>query len=275
MSPPTYETVGIAGSGAIACGLAATVTKAADVVLLARSEESAQRGRGRAEKAMDACDGAQESRLRISTDPGDLAAAGLVVESIVEDRDAKRALLSELAEAAPGADLATTTSSLSVAELAEASGAPERFFALHVFNPVPRMELVELCFTPDTAEETRRRAHAFSREIGKSPVEVPDSAGFVVNRLLFPYLFDAVRLLEQSGLDPEAIDECMTKGAGLPMGPLSLLDFVGIDVALAIGEELHGASGDPAQAPPERLRSMAERGELGRKSGRGFFDYDK
>jgi 3-hydroxybutyryl-CoA dehydrogenase len=161
---------------------------------------------------------------------------------------------------------ATTTSSLSVQALAEASGRPDRFAALHVFNPVERMELVELAFPAEATEKTRRGFHRVCRTLGKTAVEVPDSAGFVVNRLLFPYLFDAVRLLDRDGLDAEAIDTCMKLGAGHPMGPLALLDFVGLDVAVAIGESIG------AEVPP-RLRQLVAEGKLGRKVGEGFYRY--
>jgi 3-hydroxybutyryl-CoA dehydrogenase len=162
--------------------------------------------------------------------------------------------------------IATTTSSLSVAELASASGRPERFGALHVFNPVEQMRLVELCFPPEATEETRRLLHELCERLEKTAVEVPDTAGFVVNRLLFPYLFDAVRLLEPGTLDAESVDTCMKLGAGHPMGPLALLDFIGLDVAAAIGESI-GAE------VPERVHELIEEGRLGRKTGEGFFRY--
>jgi 3-hydroxybutyryl-CoA dehydrogenase len=162
--------------------------------------------------------------------------------------------------------LATTTSSLSVGALAAASGRPERFAAVHVFNPVEKMKLVELSFPEQASDETRRRFHALCESLGKTAVEVPDSAGFVVNRLLFPYLFDAVRVLERDGLEPEVVDTCMKLGAGHPVGPLALLDFIGLDVAVAIGESI-GAE------VPQRVREMIAEGRLGRKSGAGFYEY--
>jgi 3-hydroxybutyryl-CoA dehydrogenase len=260
------EQVAIAGSGAIACGLAATVAaQLGDVVLLARSQGSAEKA---AEKAgalagkLDA-DGA----IRVSTEVSDLADATFVIEAIVEEPAAKAELLSALGEAlAPNAVIATTTSSLRVEDLAEASGRPDRFVGLHVFNPVPRMKLVELAYANGASGDTRRRARALCHSLGKTAVEVPDTPGFVVNRLLFPYLFDAVRLIEETGLDPESVDECMTLGAGHPMGPLALLDFVGLDVASAIGDSI-GAE------VPARLRDLVADGALGRKAGRGFYTY--
>ncbi len=162
--------------------------------------------------------------------------------------------------------LATTTSSLPVAALAQASTRPERFVALHLFNPVPKMELVELAFPAQAAPETRDRARALVARLGKRAVEVPDTPGFVVNRLLFPMLFDAVRLVEADGLGAEEVDVCMTLGVGHPMGPLALLDYVGLDVAVAIGEAL-------GLEVPERVRALVAEGALGKKAGRGFYAY--
>ena len=138
-----------------------------------------------------------------------------------------------------------------------------------MFNPVPKMKLVELAFPPDATDDTRSRARSLCESLGKEPVEVPDLPGFVVNRLLFPYLFSAVRLLEEGdGLEPEAIDACMKMGAGHPMGPLALLDFVGLDVSTAIGETL-------GVEIPQTVRRLMDEGKLGRKSGVGFYDYSK
>jgi 3-hydroxyacyl-CoA dehydrogenase len=193
----------------------------------------------------------------------------VIVEAIAEELEAKRGLYDRLSELLPADTvLATTTSSLSVAELAAASGRADRFAALHVFNPVEKMELVELSFPGEASEQTRQTVHGLCEALGKTAVEVPDSAGFVVNRLLFPYLFDAVRLLGRDGLDPEAIDTCMKLGAGHPMGPLRLLDFVGLDVAVAIGESIG------TEIPP-RVRELIAEGRLGRKAGAGFYDYDE
>ena len=162
----------------------------------------------------------------------------------------------------PNADLATTTSSLGIAEIAEAGGISGRLFGLHVFNPVPRMKLVEVCF-PDGADSAREKALAWCAALGKTAVEVPDLAGFVVNRLLFPYLFDAVRFMEQTGMEAGEIDTCMKLGAGHPMGPLALLDFVGLDVCKAIGDALYTASNEDYQKPPELLVQDGRRREAG------------
>jgi len=208
-----------------------------------------------------------EDAATVVTDLSGLAGCPVVVEAISEDAGTKRELYSLLADVLDeDAVLATTTSSLSVAELAEASGRPDRFGALHVFNPVDRMKLVELSFPDEATDDTRQRLRGLCEELGKTAVEVPDAPGFVVNKLLFPYLFDAVRLLERDGLEPEAIDTCMRLGAGHPMGPLALLDFVGLDVAAAIGESI-GAE------IPGRVRELIDEGRLGRKAGAGFYNY--
>ena len=268
-----YENVGIAGSGTIACGLAAAASAVSPVVLLARSDESAERAAADAAQLCGKLEGASPDRVKVTTDTTDLTAADLVVEAIAEEAEAKALLLATVGDAAPGADLATTTSSLSIAALAEASGQGNRLFGLHVFNPVPKMELVELCFTDRPREGQRERARAWCEALGKTPIEVPDQAGFVVNRLLFPYLFDAVRMLERTGMSAEDVDACMKLGGGHPMGPLALLDMVGIDVAIAIGEALHADSDEPGHVPPGPLIEMAGEGKLGRKSGAGFYEY--
>jgi len=263
------EQLGIAGSGAIACGLAVTAAARGEVVVWARSDTSADRARDDIASGCAKLDGDEgvTRNVRIETDLAALSDSTFVVESVAEDLEVKASVLRDLGGlVGDGAVLATTTSSLPVVDLARASGRPRRFAAVHVFNPVPRMELVELCFPSQADEETRRRARALCEALGKKAVEVPDTPGFVVNRLLFPYLFEAVELIQRTGLDPEAIDACMTGGAGHPMGPLRLLDLVGIDVAVSIG--------DAIDVPvPRRLRQMLTLGELGRKSRRGFYDY--
>ncbi len=264
------ERVGIAGSGTIACGLAACVMgHGGAVVMWTRSEDSQRRAR----KTLARQKHGQE--LTVTTDRDALAAATLVVEAVVEEPAVKHELLPSLRSLlSDEALLATTTSSLNIAELARASGDPSRFFGLHVFNPVAKMKLVELCFPPDAGDAGGARAATFCEAIGKSAVEVPDEPGFVVNRLLFPYLFDAVRLLERTGMEPAEIDQCMKLGASHPMGPLALLDLVGLDVADAIGEALYGDTDDPAHRPPGRIKQLVGAGQLGRKSGTGFYDYD-
>jgi 3-hydroxyacyl-CoA dehydrogenase len=255
--PSLSERLGIAGTGAIAGGLARLAAPLGGAVVWARSAESAARAR---EELGDG--------VRVTTDVGDLASCTFVVEAVVEDAAVKRHLLHRLGRIVPdGTILASTTSSLSVLELAEASGRPGRCAAMHVFNPVEKMELVELAFAPGAAESTHARTRELCAALGKTAIEVPDVPGFVVNRLLFPYLFAAVRLAEAHGLEPAAVDACMKLGAGHPMGPLKLLDFVGLDVSASIGEQI-------GEEVPERIRVLIADGRLGRKAGAGFYEYD-
>src|SRR5256714_4945880 len=264
------ERLGMAGSGAIACGLAAAAAQHGDVVLWARSRDSEDRARASVEKTCGKLEGdADPARVQVVGDLDALGEATFLVEAIVEETDAKAELLRRLGPlAADDAVLGTTTSSLSVTELAQASGRPDRFVALHVFNPVPRMKLVELAFPQGVNGGTRERAIALCEALGKTPVEVPDLPGFVVNRLLFPYLFSAVFFQEETGLDSESIDRCMTLGAGHPMGPLALLDFVGLDVSKAIGEAI-------GTEIPETVNRLIADGKRGKKDGRGFYNYEK
>jgi 3-hydroxyacyl-CoA dehydrogenase len=159
-------------------------------------------------------------------------------------------------------------------ELGSQSGHAERVFGLHPFNPVAKMQLIELCLPDAAGQQIRPRARAWCEAIGKTVVEVPNEPGFVVNRLLFPYLFDAVRLMEQTGMEAEDVDRCMTLGANYPMGPLALVDLIGVDVAVAIGEALYTDSGEEHHRPPGRLIALVDQGKLGRKSGAGFHEYD-
>ncbi len=269
-----HSEIAVAGSGAIAIGLAALGSSNSDrVLLLARSDESAERAREQLASACPRVDGGSAARVDVVTDEAALAGAGLVVEAIVEDHDLKADLLRRVGDAAPGADLATTTSSLSISELGEACGHPDRLFGLHVFNPVPVMRLVEVCLPDHLHDGVGERAEQWCRSVGKTPVRVVDHAGFVVNRLLFPYLFDAVRLQEKTGMPSEDVDTCMSLGLAHPMGPLALLDLVGLDVAVAISEALYAESGNPDHQAPDSVTAKVEAGELGQKSGRGFHDY--
>jgi 3-hydroxybutyryl-CoA dehydrogenase len=250
------ERLGVVGSGTIAVRLACLAAERGDVVLFARSEDSAERAR---EKLGDSG--------RVVTDLHGLSDATFVVEAIVEDHDAKVDILKSLNDVlADDAIIATTTSTLSVEKLGAEAERAERFVGLHVFNPVDKMELVELVFPAQVTEDARKRTEALCDALDKTTVEVPDIPGFVVNRLLFPLLFQAVKLLDEHDLGPEAVDACMKLGAGHPMGPLALLDFVGLDVALAIGDSIDAEV-------PERIRRMVDEGKLGKKSGAGFYDY--
>jgi len=248
--------LGIAGSGTIACGLARLAGARLDTVLWARSESSAARARERL-----------EGTTPVVSELDALGDRTVVIEAVAEDTGIKGVVLGGLGVLLPDeALIGTTTSSLSVAELAAASGRPDRFAALHVFNPVEKMELVELAFPDAATEATRAGFHVLCEQLGKTVVEVPDLPGFVVNRLLFPFAFEAVRLAEATGLEPAAVDACLKLGAGHPIGPLALLDLVGLDVSAAIGESI-GAE------VPARLRQLIDAGRLGRKSGAGFYEY--
>jgi 3-hydroxybutyryl-CoA dehydrogenase len=268
-----YERPGIAGSGAIACGVAACASSLGEVRLWARSDRSAWRAEERAEAECGKVDGATAKRIRVTTDIADLADRDLIVESVKEDLDIKVELMRELGTVGD-ADLASTTSSLPVSELAERSGHADRVFGLHVFNPVQRMELVELCLPDGLRGGVADRAQAWCVALSKTPVQVPDQPGFVVNRLLFPYLFDAVRVLERTGMPEGDVDACMHLGAGHPMGPLRLLDFIGLDVAAAIGQSLFDDTGEERYRAPGRIEELIGEGRLGRKSGAGFYTYE-
>jgi 3-hydroxybutyryl-CoA dehydrogenase len=265
------ETLGIAGSGTIACGLAAAASETTHVVLWARSTASAERARASVARACEKLgDRASVERVAIATAIDELSPASYLVEAVVEDHASKASVLQSLGrlpvEGGRDAVLATTTSSLSIAELARASGHPERFAGLHVFNPVPRMELVEVVFPEAASATTRARTHALCAQLGKTAVEVPDIPGFMVNRLLFPYLFSAVRLMSQTGLDPAEIDAGMKLGAGMPTGPIALLDSIGLDVSQAIGRSI-------GIEIPSRISDLVAEGALGRKTSRGFYEY--
>lgn len=268
-----YERPAIAGSGVIACGLAACATVAGRVLLLARSDASAWRAEERAQNTAAKLPDGEPGNVKVTTDVDDLVGCDLVVESIVEDLQTKVELIASLGVASADADLASTTSALRIGELAERSDQAERLFGLHVFNPVPRMELVELCLPEGLRPGTAERAREWCARLGKTPIEVPDQSGFVVNRLLFPYLFDAVHMLEATGMSAEDVDGCMTHGAGHPMGPLRLLDFVGLDVAMAIGEALYDETNERRHEPPQLLRAYVSERKLGRKTGAGFYEY--
>lgn len=238
-------------------GLARLAGAQHDVVLWARSPLSAERANARV-----------DGTARVVTDLEALAGCDVVVEAVAEHHHVKSDIHARVGALLPDdALMSTTTSSLSIAELARASGRPDRFAGLHVFYPVDKMKLVELAFPEEASMETRERFRALCDWFDKTAVEVPDIAGFVVNRLLFPYLFAAVRLLDETGMEPHSVDVCMRLGAAHPMGPLKLLDFVGLDVASAIGESLD-------IEVPRRIHDMEQHGFLGRKTGRGFYTYD-
>lgn len=273
MSKNPYPLIAVAGNGAIATGLAALSSRESEVRLLVRSEAAAERAVATVKKTCSRVKGSDLDRIRVIDRIEEIAAADLVVEAVIEDLEIKAGLLARVGDAVPDADFATTTSSLSLAELGVRSGHGDRLFGLHVFNPVPVMELVELCLPDALHPGVGDRAREWCLHLGKTPVEVADTAGFAVNRLLFPYLFDAVRYQERTGMSSRDVDTCMTLGVAHPMGPLALLDLVGLDVAIAIGEALNGESDNPEHLAPVTVLELVAGGHLGRKSGRGFFEY--
>ncbi len=216
------------------------------------------------------------SRVSATANLADLADCDLVIESIVEDLDTKLGLFRELDEIVKAdAILATNTSTLPVVEMAVATNRPDKVVGVHFFNPAPAMKLVEIIAPLTASEETVKSVTEFAAGCGKDPVQVKDRAGFIVNALLFPYLNNAVAMLEAGTANREDIDTAMKGGCNFPMGPLELLDLVGLDTSLSILEALYAEFGDPNFAPHPRLRRMVSAGVLGRKSGSGFYDYKR
>jgi 3-hydroxybutyryl-CoA dehydrogenase len=215
------------------------------------------------------------ARLRLTTDLADLADCDVVIEAVVEELPAKRELFAELDRVCrPDAVLATNTSALSVTEIAVATERPERVVGMHFFNPAPLMPLVEIVRAELTSDPAFDLAFALGERLGKTPIRCHDTPGFVVNRVLIPLMNDCVRVLDEARVTPEDLDAGMKHGAGWPMGPCELLDLIGIDVHVHASEALYEKLREPRMAPPPRLVAMANAGLLGRKSGRGFFEYD-
>jgi 3-hydroxybutyryl-CoA dehydrogenase len=283
----TIERVGILGSGIMGSGIAEVAAKAGvQVVLRSRKQSTAdamvaslekslakQVERGKLEQA-DA--DAVRGRVSATDSLADLAECDLVIESVVEDLEVKRALFTELdGIVKPDAILATNTSTLPVVEMAVVTNRPDKVCGIHFFNPAPAMSLVEIIAPLTASEATITAARGFAETCGKNPVEVKDRAGFIVNALLFPYLNNAVRMLENGTASAEDIDTAMKGGCNFPMGPLALLDLVGLDTSLAILDALYEEFRDPNYAAVPALRRMVSAGQLGRKSGRGFYDYSR
>ncbi|MEW2048781.1 3-hydroxybutyryl-CoA dehydrogenase [Streptomyces sp. NBC_00377] len=216
------------------------------------------------------------ARLSFTSDLAELADRQFVVEAVAENRDIKTDVLRTLDKTVedPAAILATNTSSIPIVDLAVATERPAQVIGMHFFNPVPVQRLVELIPALTTSPETVRRTRAFSEQLGKEPIEAPDRSGFVVNALLVPYLLSAVRMLESGAARPDDIDRGMELGCAHPMGPLRLLDLIGLDTAQAVAESMYEEFKEPLYAPPALLRRMVAAGHLGRKNGRGFYAYD-
>ena len=215
------------------------------------------------------------ARLSLTTELARLEACDFVVEAIVEDLEAKRRLFPEL-ESIVGAEavLATNTSALSVTEIASSIGTPERVVGMHFFNPAPLMPLVEVVRAELSSEDAFETAYALAAALGKRPIRCHDTPGFVVNRVLIPLLNDCIRALDEARVSPEDLDTALSAGAGWPMGPCQLVDLVGIDVHVHAAEALYEKLREPRMAPPPRLVAMKNAGLLGRKSGRGFYEYE-
>ena len=259
------ERIGIAGGGAIASGLACVAAEHGQVVLWARRPDAAT---AKVEKLIEKRGGVGAGNVSISSDLDALREATFVVEAIAEEQGAKAALLRELGGGATnGTILATTTSALSIAALAAETGRPERFVGLHVFNPVPKMDLIELVFPPQAGDDTRARARALCAALGKTAVEVPDTPGFVVNRLLFPFLFDAVALLEESGAGAEGDRRLHGARRRAPDGPARAAR---LRRARRRGGDRPLDRGAACRA---RIEAMIADGALGKKVGRGFYAY--
>jgi 3-hydroxybutyryl-CoA dehydrogenase len=278
--------VGVVGLGTMGAGIAQVCLQAGlEVVGREVSPELGQKARERidhylsrgVEKGRLTQEEKDEAldRLTLVTELGGLGSCQLVIEAAFEDLEVKRELFGELERSVePEAILATNTSALSVTEIAAATTSPERVVGMHFFNPAPVLPLVEVIRTAHTSDEIFDTAYAFAERIGKEPVACNDTPGFIVNRILIPLLNDCVRVLDESRVTPEDVDRAMRFGVNWPIGPCALIDLIGIDVHVHASEALHAALGEERMAPPERLIQMQQAGHLGRKTGRGFYEYD-
>jgi 3-hydroxybutyryl-CoA dehydrogenase len=279
------RTVGVVGCGLMGSGIAQVSAEAGyRVVARELSEELLRKGLAKIEGFLKK--GVEKGKLtperltevmgRISgtTDLAALRECDIVIEAVVEDAELKREVYGGLDAACPAHTLfATNTSSLSITQLAALTKRPDRFLGLHFFNPVPLMKLVEVVRAPLTSTETFEAGYAFASSLGKTPVRATDKTGFIVNRLLVPYLLDAVRALENGTGSIEDIDKAMQLGCGYPMGPFTLLDFVGLDTTFYIANIMFDEFRETRFAAPPLLRRMVQAGYLGKKSGKGFYDY--
>jgi 3-hydroxybutyryl-CoA dehydrogenase len=279
--------VGIVGSGIMGSGIAEVAAASGhQVVLRSRSQQTAEAMLAGLEKSLakqvekgkrtEEEAGAIKERVSATTHLGELVDADLVIESVVEDLGVKKDLFAELDSICkPDTILATNTSTLPVVEMAMSTGRPDQVCGIHFFNPAPAMALVEVVRPITASDDTVATAVAFAAACGKEPVEVKDQSGFIVNALLFPYLNNAVRMLEQGVATKEGIDAAMKGGCGFPMGPFALLDLVGLDTSLAILNALYDEYRDPNYAAVPLLRRLVTSGQLGRKTKKGFYDYDR
>ena len=279
------HTVGVLGSGLMGSGIAEVAARAGYTTIVREvSEELSQKGRSRIEASLaravekgklDGADrDAARARLSETTRLEDLADCDIVIEAIVENLETKNETFAALDRACKAETIfCSNTSSLTITEMSAATTRPDRFAGLHFFNPVPVMKLVEVVRTIATSQGTEDTVFEFAKSLGKEPIRANDNSGFIVNRLLVPYLLDAVRALEEGVGTKEDIDRGMELGCGHPMGPLRLLDFVGLDTTYFIAEIMFNEYREKRFAPPPLLKRMVVAGRLGKKSGRGFYDY--
>ena len=280
------DAVGVVGAGFMGSGIAESAARAGLRVTLHEPDAAPlERSRGRIESSVERAveggklnadeAGALVERIEWTTDPDALGEAGVVVEAVVEDLALKGGVFQTL-DRQLGEDviLASNTSSIPIAQLASWTDHPERVLGLHFFSPVPVMKLVEVVVALDTDPAVVERAEDFARRLGKHPIRTKDRSGFIVNMLLVPYLMAAVRMYEDGFASREDIDEGMRLGCGHPMGPLTLCDFIGLDVLYAVCDSLYEEFKRPEYAPPPLLKRMVVSGHHGRKSGRGFYEYD-
>jgi 3-hydroxybutyryl-CoA dehydrogenase len=279
------NSVAVVGGGFMGAGIAESVAVAGlPVVVRDVDEGSIERARSRIESSLqravrggklDSSRAADaHGRIELTTELQPVAAADLVIEAVPEQEQLKLEVMGMIGEVVrPDAIVASNTSSIPIAELAQAVHNPERVLGLHFFSPVPVMRLVEVVVALDTSEQTVTSAKTFVEQIGKSPIETKDRSGFIVNMLLVPYLMAAVRMFEEGFASRDDIDAGMRLGAGHPMGPLTLCDFIGLDVLYAVCDSLYEEFKRDEYAPPPLLKRMVASGRLGRKSGRGFYEY--
>jgi 3-hydroxybutyryl-CoA dehydrogenase len=285
MDPVTR--LGVVGCGLMGSGIAEVAARSGiDVRVAEATHDAVEAGRRRLTTSLDR--GLRRgklseeqrdqtlARLSFTRDLGDMSDRQFVIEAVAENRDIKTGVLRDLDKAIedPTAVLATNTSSIPVVDLAVVTERPERVIGLHFFNPVPVQQLAEVIPSLVTGADTVRRTRGFAEQLGKQAIQAPDRSGFVVNALLVPYLLSAVRMVESGSARPDDIDRGMELGCAHPMGPLRLLDLIGLDTAQAVAESMYEEYKEPLYAPPALLRRMVAAGHLGRKSGRGFHTYD-
>ena len=282
---PEITRVGVVGCGLMGSGIAQVAAVAGfDTVVRDVSQPLLDRGRAGILKSLgrmvdkgtitSETRDASLGRLRFVTELTELKDRDIIVEAVTEDLDLKNGIWRELDRAChPGTMFASNTSSLTIGSMAGATGRPDRFVGLHFFNPVPMMPLVEVIRTGTTSEKTFERAYSFARALGKEPVAATDSPGFIVNLLLVPFLLDAARARERGTASTVDIDRAMQLGCGHPMGPLSLMDYIGLDTVVRIADIMVEAYGEDRYDAPALLRRMVSAGHHGRKTGKGFYDY--